>query len=46
MGMTDKQFESYQAKMLKLLKLAFAEAPNAKLLGEIITDLEAELKKP
>jgi len=46
MGMTDRQFDSYQARLLKILKLALIETPGNKILKELITEIEAELKRP
>ena len=46
MGMTDRQFDSYQARLLKILKSALAESPQNKTLQELIAEIEAELKRP
>ena len=46
MGMTDRQFDSYQARMLKILKTALAESPENETLKELIEEIEAELKRP
>jgi len=46
MGMTDRQFDSYQAKILKILKIALAETPDNETLKEFIAEFEAELKRP
>ena len=48
MGMTDKQFDAYQARLLKRLKIAqeqFKEKGESKELAELISEIEAELKK-
>ena len=44
--MTDRQFDSYQARLLKILKIALAETPQNKTLEELINEIEAELKRP
>ena len=46
MEMTDRQFDSYQARMLKILKTALAESPENATLKELISEIEAELKRP
>ena len=49
MGMTDRQFDSYQAKLLRSLKRAeeeFKEKGESKELRELIAEIEAELKRP
>ena len=46
MGMTDRQFDSYQARLLEILKSALEETPGNKVLIKLIKDLEAELKRP
>ena len=46
MGMTDRQFDSHQARLLKILKLALAETPQNKILAELVEEIEAELKRP
>ena len=45
MGMTDRQFDSYQARLLDVLKSALLETPDNKVLSKLITDIEAELKR-
>ena len=49
MGMTDRQFDSYKAKLLRILKKAAAEVKEkgeSQELVELIDELEAELRKP
>jgi hypothetical protein len=50
MGMTDRQFDSYQAGLLARLKLALKLSPNdaklKELIEELVKELEAELKRP
>ena len=49
MGMTDRQFDSYQARMLKLLiRIAqeVKEKGESKELLELIEEIEKELKRP
>jgi len=49
MGMTDRQFDSYQARLLKILKSALEEITekgDSKELVELISEIEAELKRP
>ena len=46
MGMTDRQFDSYQARLLRNLKEALKESPDNKILKELIADIESELKRP
>ena len=46
MGMTDRQFDSYQARLLRILKSALAETPNNKVLESLIDEIESELKRP
>ena len=46
MGMTDRQFDSYQARLLDILKEAFALSPDNPKLKKLIQDIEAELKRP
>jgi len=48
MGMTDRQFDAYQARLIKILKMIAetdSESVKAKL-QELITEIEAELKRP
>ena len=50
MGMTDRQFDSYQKRTLNILKKA-QEENNAKgventVLAELIKEIEEELKRP
>lgn len=46
MGMTDRQFDSYQARLLSNLKEALAVSPNNEKLKKLIKEIEAELKRP
>jgi hypothetical protein len=46
MGMTDRQFDSYLSKLLKLLMQALEVTPENKLLKEVVEELEADLKRP
>jgi len=49
MGMTDRQFDSYQARMLKLLiRIAeeVKEKGESKELLELIDEIQQELKRP
>ena len=46
MGMTDRQFDSYQARLLFTLRIALEESPDNKTLKRLIEELEAELKRP
>jgi len=50
MGMTDRQFDSYQARLLELLQVAYAEVKESggesKELKKLIDKIEAELKRP
>lgn len=46
MGMTDRQFDSYQARLLEHLKIALNETPNNVTLKNLIDQLEAELRRP
>lgn len=52
MGMTDRQFVSYQSMLLRRLELALEEAKQGndsvklKQLEMIIEDLRSELKRP
>ena len=46
MGMTDRQFDSYQARLLELLKTALKESPDNQILKKLIGDIESELKRP
>jgi hypothetical protein len=45
MGMTDRQFDSYQARLLEILKEALADPTNEKL-KRLIEQIETELKRP
>ena len=47
-GMTDRQFDAYQARLIKILKMIAetdSESMKAKL-QELITEIESELKRP
>jgi hypothetical protein len=50
MGMTDRQFDSYQARVLKILRHINGEIRekgcDSKELSELIKEMEAELKRP
>ena len=46
MGMTDRQFDSYQARLLSILKEALALSPDNDKLKQLIQEIEAELKRP
>jgi len=46
MGMTDRQFDSYQAQLLMNLKIALKESPDNVMLKRIIDRIESELKRP
>lgn len=50
MGMTDRQFDSYQARLLELLQVAYDEVivsgGSSKELEKLIKKLDAELKRP
>ena len=46
MGMTDRQFDAYQTRLLRLLEAALKDSPDNEKLQEIIKDIEAELKRP
>jgi len=49
MGMSDRQFDSYQAKLLRILKRAEQEVEEkgkSKELSDLILEIEAELKRP
>jgi hypothetical protein len=46
MGMTDRQFDSYQARLLKILKEALKASPDNVMLKELVKEIEAELKRP
>ena len=48
MGMTDRQFDAYQARLVKILKMIL-ETDNEVMkekLTELIAEIEAELKRP
>ena len=46
MGMTDRQFDSYQARLLQNLKEILELSPDNPKLQKLIADIEAELKRP
>lgn len=46
LGMTDRQFDVHQARLLKILKMALVETPGNKILAELIAEIEAELQRP
>ena len=45
MGMTDRQFDAYQARLLRSLKRALEESPDNKELKGLIEEIEAELRR-
>ena len=48
MGMTDRQFDAYQARLIKILKM-ISEADTESMkekLRDLIAEIEAELKRP
>jgi len=46
MGMTDRQFDAYQAKILRILKKISEKSPDNEELKDFINEIEAELKRP
>lgn len=44
--MTDRQFDSYQARMLALLQEALELSPDNEKLKKLIAQIEAELRRP
>ena len=46
MGMTDRQFDSYQANLLELLKEALELSPDNVKLRKLVERMESELKRP
>lgn len=50
MGMTDRQFDSYQKRTLNILQKAqeenVAKGVENKILSELIKEIEEELKRP
>jgi len=46
MGMTDRQFDSYQARLLGNLKEALKESPDNEKLQTLIAEIESELRRP
>ena len=46
MGMSDRQFEAYQAELLANLKRALEETPDNKTLKELVERIETQLKRP
>jgi len=46
MGMTDRQFDSYQARLLTILKKALEKSPDNEELSDLVKEIEAELKRP
>lgn len=46
MGMTDRQFDSYHARLLSILKEILEESPDNEKLKKLIQQIEAELKRP
>ena len=46
MGMTDRQFDSYRAMLLEMLRMALEKTPDNEILKKVVENLEAELKRP
>jgi hypothetical protein len=46
MGMTDRQFDSYQARLLDTLERALEESPDNVTLNKLIEQIKSELKRP
>ena len=46
MGMTDRQFDSYQSMLVSVLKEALELSPDNEKLKELVKKIEAELKRP
>ena len=46
MGMTDRQFDTYQETLLMNLKDALKQSPENEKLKEIILTIERQLKRP
>jgi hypothetical protein len=46
MGMTDRQFDSYQSALLEDLKEALELSPDNPKLLKMIARIESELKRP
>lgn len=46
MGMTDRQFDSYQSMLLESLKDALEKSPDNEKLQRLIAKIESELKRP
>ena len=49
MGMTDRQFDSYQARLLRILNEILEETESDKIvekLKDLTKEIEAELKRP
>jgi len=46
MGMTDRQFDAYQARLLRNLKTALQLSPDNEELKSLIAEIEQELKRP
>jgi Txe/YoeB family toxin of Txe-Axe toxin-antitoxin module len=49
MGMTDRQFDSYQARLLRVIKEILEETDKDKIIGKfeaLAQEIEAELKRP
>ena len=46
MGMTDRQFDAYQARLLGNLREALEVSPDNEKLKRLIAEIEAELKRP
>jgi len=46
MGMSDRQFDTYQSKLLWMLKKALLKTPENDVLEEIVDEIETDLKRP
>jgi hypothetical protein len=46
MGMSDRQFDSYQARLLGNLREALELSPDNEKLKKLIAEIESELKRP
>jgi len=46
MGMTDRQFDAYQASLLEHLKDALKISPDNEKLQNLVNQIESELKRP
>ena len=46
MGMTDRQFDAYQAELLENLKTALELTPDNHLLRKLVERIEGQLQRP